>query len=193
MPATPCVVAGILRLFAADGRRVPWRGGRTILTFLAFGRKISYICTCRGAGRSGLPLIIGTFGPVFRENASNAFQKCTTSISKSTYCILKYVTSPAKSTTCISEKARAECCRRLNTLKSGAAAVLLLRPAEPRGQARRSHEAAPAAGSLPAGCRHLTRAQKKERELLEFPLLAVRTGLEPVTPCVTGMYSNRLN
>ena len=23
--------------------------------------------------------------------------------------------------------------------------------------------------------------------------LAVRTGLEPVTPCVTGMYSNQLN
>ena len=25
------------------------------------------------------------------------------------------------------------------------------------------------------------------------PMLAVRTGLEPVTPCVTGMYSNQLN
>jgi len=24
-------------------------------------------------------------------------------------------------------------------------------------------------------------------------LIAVRTGLEPVTPCVTGMYSNQLN
>ena len=24
-------------------------------------------------------------------------------------------------------------------------------------------------------------------------LYAVRTGLEPVTPCVTGMYSNQLN
>lgn len=24
-------------------------------------------------------------------------------------------------------------------------------------------------------------------------LFAVRTGLEPATPCVTGMYSNRLN
>ncbi len=23
--------------------------------------------------------------------------------------------------------------------------------------------------------------------------IAVRTGLEPVTPCVTGMYSNQLN
>ena len=27
-----------------------------------------------------------------------------------------------------------------------------------------------------------------------FPIFtAVRTGLEPVTPCVTGMYSNQLN
>ncbi len=25
------------------------------------------------------------------------------------------------------------------------------------------------------------------------PFFAVRTGLEPVTPCVTGMYSNQLN
>ena len=33
--------------------------------------------------------------------------------------------------------------------------------------------------------------QKKE-ETLRF-LLAVRTGLEPVTPCVTGRYSNQLN
>ena len=24
-------------------------------------------------------------------------------------------------------------------------------------------------------------------------LIAVRTGLEPATPCVTGMYSNQLN
>ena len=167
MPATPRVVAGILRLFAADGRRVPWRGGRTILTFLAFGRKISYICTCRGAGRSGPPLIIGTFGPVFRENASNASAKCTTSNKKCTYCILKYVTSPTKSTTCIRKTIRPKSCRRLNTLKSGAAAVLLLRPAEPRGQARRSHEAAPAAGSLPAGRRHLIRIQKKRGNCLK--------------------------
>ncbi len=28
---------------------------------------------------------------------------------------------------------------------------------------------------------------------LKFLILAVRTGLEPVTPCVTGMYSNQLN
>ena len=28
--------------------------------------------------------------------------------------------------------------------------------------------------------------------LLDF-ILAVRTGLEPATPCVTGMYSNQLN
>ena len=27
----------------------------------------------------------------------------------------------------------------------------------------------------------------------EIKFLAVRTGLEPVTPCVTGMYSNQLN
>ncbi len=31
---------------------------------------------------------------------------------------------------------------------------------------------------------------KEEAFLL---LLAVRTGLEPATPCVTGMYSNQLN
>ena len=34
-------------------------------------------------------------------------------------------------------------------------------------------------------------AQKKEETFLL--LLAVRTGLEPATPCVTGMYSNQLN
>ena len=28
---------------------------------------------------------------------------------------------------------------------------------------------------------------------LLFYCFAVRTGLEPVTPCVTGMYSNQLN
>ena len=28
---------------------------------------------------------------------------------------------------------------------------------------------------------------------LNSSLLAVRTGLEPATPCVTGMYSNQLN
>ena len=32
----------------------------------------------------------------------------------------------------------------------------------------------------------------KKREPLKFSF-AVRTGLEPVTPCVTGMYSNQLN
>ena len=32
--------------------------------------------------------------------------------------------------------------------------------------------------------------KKEEASLL---LLAVRTGLEPATPCVTGMYSNQLN
>ena len=29
--------------------------------------------------------------------------------------------------------------------------------------------------------------------LVENELLAVWTGLEPATPCVTGMYSNQLN
>ena len=33
---------------------------------------------------------------------------------------------------------------------------------------------------------------KKRETRLGFSL-AVRTGLEPVTPCVTGMYSNQLN
>ena len=28
---------------------------------------------------------------------------------------------------------------------------------------------------------------------MRLHLLAVRTGLEPATPCVTGMYSNQLN
>ena len=42
------------------------------------------------------------------------------------------------------------------------------------------------------------RKTKVGRELLRFPptrfdYLAVRTGLEPATPCVTGMYSNQLN
>ena len=41
--------------------------------------------------------------------------------------------------------------------------------------------------------------QKKENPLkvIDFQgiwnVVAVRTGLEPVTPCVTGMYSNQLN
>ena len=34
-------------------------------------------------------------------------------------------------------------------------------------------------------CNHLTSKVKR--------LKAVRTGLEPATPCVTGMYSNQLN
>ena len=40
---------------------------------------------------------------------------------------------------------------------------------------------------------------KKEQQVIEIntatlPLSsAVRTGLEPATPCVTGMYSNQLN
>ena len=35
--------------------------------------------------------------------------------------------------------------------------------------------------------------QKKSPKLLTLRISAVRTGLEPVTPCVTGMYSNQLN
>ena len=35
---------------------------------------------------------------------------------------------------------------------------------------------------------------KKQQSFGGFPkLFAVRTGLEPATPCVTGMYSNQLN
>ena len=34
---------------------------------------------------------------------------------------------------------------------------------------------------------------KKGFPLEESFSVAVRTGLEPVTPCVTGMYSNQLN
>jgi hypothetical protein len=33
----------------------------------------------------------------------------------------------------------------------------------------------------------------KFNELQGFLSLAVRTGLEPATPCVTGRYSNQLN
>ena len=35
--------------------------------------------------------------------------------------------------------------------------------------------------------------RKKDSLLEESFSFAVRTGLEPVTPCVTGMYSNQLN
>ena len=35
--------------------------------------------------------------------------------------------------------------------------------------------------------------KKKEMITISFPLLAVRRGLEPLTPCVTGTYSNQLN
>ena len=36
--------------------------------------------------------------------------------------------------------------------------------------------------------------QKSFEVIFNFEaFLAVRTGLEPVTPCVTGMYSNQLN
>ncbi len=39
--------------------------------------------------------------------------------------------------------------------------------------------------------------RKKPLKVIDFQglwnVIAVRTGLEPVTPCVTGMYSNQLN
>ena len=35
--------------------------------------------------------------------------------------------------------------------------------------------------------------QKRFSFLKTFPNVAVWTGLEPATPCVTGMYSNQLN
>ena len=39
--------------------------------------------------------------------------------------------------------------------------------------------------------------EKKPLKVIDFQglrnVVAVRTGLEPVTPCVTGMYSNQLN
>ena len=37
----------------------------------------------------------------------------------------------------------------------------------------------------------LGKNEKSPKQLLQA--LAVRTGLEPATPCVTGMYSNQLN
>ena len=41
---------------------------------------------------------------------------------------------------------------------------------------------------------HLAPGIKKVPEYQRLKLkLAVRTGLEPATPCVTGMYSNQLN
>ena len=39
----------------------------------------------------------------------------------------------------------------------------------------------------------LVRVYKKSLPNNFWEALAVRTGLEPVTPCVTGMYSNQLN
>ncbi len=35
--------------------------------------------------------------------------------------------------------------------------------------------------------------QEKQKGKRLLPLFAVRTGLEPATPCVTGRYSNQLN
>ena len=36
-------------------------------------------------------------------------------------------------------------------------------------------------------------AENKKSRNFRFRISAVRTGLEPATPCVTGMYSNQLN
>ena len=46
-----------------------------------------------------------------------------------------------------------------------------------------------------------TKKKKQSPQIIDFvgfvtrrhSFVAVRTGLEPVTPCVTGMYSNQLN
>ena len=45
----------------------------------------------------------------------------------------------------------------------------------------------------PTPPRHLLPPTKKPLPLEGFLFFLVRTGLEPVTPCVTGMYSNQLN
>ena len=39
----------------------------------------------------------------------------------------------------------------------------------------------------------LKRLHFKDLYFIHQIVFAVRTGLEPVTPCVTGMYSNQLN
>ncbi len=47
---------------------------------------------------------------------------------------------------------------------------------------------------IPFVAPHLAPGIKKVPENQRLNLnLAVRTGLEPATPCVTGMYSNQLN
>ena len=46
------------------------------------------------------------------------------------------------------------------------------------------------AHALPYGYAAFREQKKGSGNPLPF---AVRTGLEPVTPCVTGMYSNQLN
>ena len=40
---------------------------------------------------------------------------------------------------------------------------------------------------------HYLAAINKERKSFNFLSFAVRRGLEPLTPCVTGTYSNQLN
>ncbi len=41
---------------------------------------------------------------------------------------------------------------------------------------------------------HIAMIRKQKNGQLEsYPFFAVRRGLEPLTPCVTGTYSNQLN
>ena len=48
-------------------------------------------------------------------------------------------------------------------------------------------------GKFNSKCKNGGGGTKKEVNFCSSLLFAVRTGLEPVTPCVTGMYSNQLN
>ena len=49
----------------------------------------------------------------------------------------------------------------------------------------------PPSGGL--SCPLLHFSEQKKRRLEKVVFLAVRRGLEPLTPCVTGTYSNQLN
>ena len=99
--------------------------GRVILTFLAFGRKISYICNSEGAGRVGLPLFCRYFGSIVGKN-SRIFgkkvlipvEKASNGIAQSNTWFLKKVTSELKNTTRNAKTACSKSCRRLKTLKS---------------------------------------------------------------------------
>ena len=46
---------------------------------------------------------------------------------------------------------------------------------------------------IPKGIQNGICIQRKSPHNDLWRLFAVRTGLEPATPCVTGMYSNQLN